>query len=164
MGISFVTICTKPPAKFAFISGVAVLLTMMLSITDVGIRSKENIFRVGSVLGCVTPSSAVSFQRSPIPLTTTNLLSTVESPVILFIASPASLSGVLDICSAEIPSESSAAFFCLANSPLTVFCFLAAEIVTSFIIRSSFPIGLRLRETWFVSLFFTITSSNIVVL
>ncbi|MNX79253.1 hypothetical protein D3C86_1108770 [compost metagenome] len=123
----------SPPPKPAFMSGVADLLTTTLSTRLLGIRLKSKFRLCTSVLGNMMPSNCATLYLSAAPRTTTFLLSVVLTPVILFKVSPMFLSGVALICSAEIPSVTVAAFFCLAYNPSTE-AFLY-ELVTTTVFR-----------------------------
>ncbi|MNV73401.1 hypothetical protein D3C71_1665470 [compost metagenome] len=109
----------NPPPKPAVMSGVADLLTTMLSTRLLGMSVKSKFRLCTSVLGSMMPSNCATLYLSAAPRTTTFRLSVVLRPVILFKDSPMCLSGVALICSAEMPSVTEAAFFCLAYRPST---------------------------------------------
>ncbi len=83
-GISLVFIWMIPPTKSAGMSGLAVLLTMILSIRLFGIRSNEKFFLSDSVLGSCEPFRKNYYNGLPFLLTTTNLSLRIVTPFILF--------------------------------------------------------------------------------
>ena len=102
----------------------------MLSSRLLGKRSNENAFLSGSVLGRITPLRVVELYLSLVPLTKTNLLSTIDTPTTLFNTSELVASAVLFICWLEIPSWIFSAFCCLSSRAASLFCILVASIVT----------------------------------
>ena len=107
---SFVVTWISPPLQSPGKFADEDFATIILSINDVGIISKENALLSGSVDGNGVLFNNAELYLSAKPLTKTNLSFWIVTPLTLLRASPKFLSGVFLINSIEIPSDTTLLF------------------------------------------------------
>ena len=119
-GNSRVLRLTAAPLKSPGWSGVKVFEVVMPSSRLAGNRSSGTTLRSGSGLGIRAPLSEVVVYRSPSPRTKTYFPSCTVTPLTRWTACPASLSGLLRICSAVTELTMLVALRCSSSARFTV--------------------------------------------